>query len=141
VELRVPFLDLEFLALVDRMPSRYKVSVLGERKWLYRRAIGPLVPSTLRHELLGSRARIGRKLGFSTPLDRWFGRWIGQEAEPYLLGPGAQLPEVVSAGALRDLLDDVRRRGLPRARQLMSLYVLECWLRSARAGAAAPVAA
>ncbi len=141
VELRVPFLDLEFLALIDRMPSRYKVSLLGERKWLYRRAIAPLVPPALRQDLLGSRARMGRKLGFSTPLDRWFGRWIAQEAEPYLLGPAAQLPEVLSAGALRSLLDDVRRRGLPRARQLMSLYVLECWLRSARSGAAAPVAA
>jgi len=38
VELRVPFLDLRFLELVERMPSRYKVSTLGSRKWLYRRA-------------------------------------------------------------------------------------------------------
>ena len=38
VELRVPFLDLAMLELVERMPSRYKVSPLGERKWLYRQA-------------------------------------------------------------------------------------------------------
>ena len=34
VELRVPFLDLRFFELVERMPSRYKVSTLGSRKWL-----------------------------------------------------------------------------------------------------------
>lgn len=141
VELRVPFLDLEFLALVDRMPSRYKVSALGERKWLYRRAIGPLLPQGLRRELLGSRARLGRKLGFSTPLDRWFGQWLERDAERYLLGADARLPDVVAPKPLRALLDDVRARGLPRARQLMSLYVLECWLRSVGSGAPEPALA
>jgi asparagine synthase (glutamine-hydrolysing) len=141
VELRVPFLDLEFLALMERMPSRYKVSLLGDRKWLYRRAIAPLLPPSLRRGLLGARARRGRKLGFSTPLDRWFGGWVHREAEPYLLGHGARLPDVVSAAAVRDLLEDVRRKGLPRGRQLMSLYVLECWLRAGRSGAAVPAVA
>jgi asparagine synthase (glutamine-hydrolysing) len=134
VELRVPFLDLEFLALVDRMPGRYKVSALGERKWLYRRAVGPLLPDGLRRDLLGSHARLGRKLGFSTPLDRWFGKWVERDAERYLLGADARLPGVVAARPLRALLEDVRARGLPRARQLMSLYVLECWLRSVGSG-------
>ena len=141
VELRVPFLDLEFLALVERMPSRYKVSALGERKWLYRRAIGPLLPEGLRRDLLGSRARLGRKLGFSTPLDRWFGQWLERDAERYLLGADARLPDVVAASRLRALLTEVRARGLPRARQLMSLYVLECWLRSVGSGAPEPALA
>src|SRR5207245_7269883 len=76
VELRVPFLDLELLALIERMPSRYKVSVVGERKWLYRRAARDLLPPELRSLLLGWRARTGRKLGFTTPIDQWFSRWM-----------------------------------------------------------------
>src|SRR5437016_9382274 len=63
VELRVPFLDLELLALVERMPSRYKISRLGERKWLYRRAVEDLLPGELRPALTGWRGRLGRKLG------------------------------------------------------------------------------
>src|SRR5438067_4792483 len=70
VELRVPFLDLEFLALVEQMPSAYKISSLGERKWLYRRAVQEMLPRALRAPLTGWRSRLGRKLGFSTPLDR-----------------------------------------------------------------------
>ena len=130
VELRVPFLDLAFLALVDRMPSRYKVSLLGERKWLYRRAVAPLVPAPLRARLLGAGARLGGKLGFSTPLDRWFTAWVHRDAEAYLTGADARVPQVLAAGPVRELLAAVRDRGRPRGRQLLSLYVLETWLRA-----------
>lgn len=130
VELRVPFLDLEFLALVDRMPGRYKVSAFGSRKWLYRRAVRPLIPPALRPDLLGSTARLGGKLGFSTPMDRWFQNWLGQDAERYLLGAGARTPDVLDGNRLRSLIRSAREHRLPRPRQLMSLYVLETWLRA-----------
>src|SRR5439155_692967 len=98
VELRVPFLDLELLALIERMPSRYKVSVLGERKWLYRRAASELLPLDLRASLLGWRARTGRKLGFTTPVDQWFARWMAQDAAAFLTGPSAVLPQGTGGG-------------------------------------------
>ena len=133
VELRVPFLDLEFLALVERMPSAYKISRLGERKWLYRRAVDALLPLELRPGLTGWRARLGRKLGFSTPLDAWFRAWLARDAEPFLLGPEARIPDYLSGDAVRRLLAEARDKGRPRSRQLMSLYVLEGWLRGAEA--------
>ena len=133
VELRVPFLDLELRALLERMPSRYKISRLGARKWLYRRAVRPLVPPVLRGDLLGWRGRTGRKLGFSTPLDRWAARWIAREADAFLTGPGARLPGFVRVEVLRDYLNRVRRQGLARGRQLVTLFVLESWLRGTAA--------
>lgn len=129
VELRVPFLDLEFLALLERMPSRFKVSRLGERKWLYRKAVSRMLPSSLRSGLTGWRARLGRKLGFSTPLDAWFRRWLATDAEDYLLGRKARIPNWLAPNAVRELLNDVRDKHVPRARQMMSLFVLESWLR------------
>ena len=129
VELRVPFLDLEFMGLVERMPSRYKVSRLGERKWLYRQAVAPLVPAELRGSLLGWRGRVGRKLGFTTPLNAWFSAKGTEDAEAFLLGPDSQVPAWLSPEPVRHLLRDVRERGAPRARQLSSLFVLEAWLR------------
>jgi asparagine synthase (glutamine-hydrolysing) len=131
VELRVPFLDLEFLALIEHMPGRYKISRLGERKWLYRDAVERLLPPELRPALTGWRGRMGRKLGFSTPLDTWFRRWRAEDAREFLLGKGACAPEYLSGGGMRRLLDDTTQAGLPRERQLMSLYVLESWLRGA----------
>lgn len=134
VELRVPFLDLELLALTERMPSRYKVSLVGERKWLYRQAVAPLIPKTLQAPLLGWYSRTGRKLGFSTPLDNWFQSWLRSDADAYLLGKEARAPAFLEAGSMRSLLTDVRDRGLPRTRQVLSLYVLETWLRAALPG-------
>ena len=131
VELRVPFLDLEFLALLERMPSRYKVSMLGERKWLYREAVTPLVPKQLRRALVGWQGRVGRKLGFTTPLDQWFGSWIDAAGAEYLVGPDARLPGFVSPSALQSELELARRPDRRRVRQIMTLFVLESWLRGA----------
>ena len=131
IEFRVPFLDLELLALLERMPSRYKLSWTGARKWLYRRAIVGLLPVELQGGLTGRRARAGRKLGFTMPLDRWVNRWVGTSADEFLTGPRAVLPHYTQAERIRAYLGDVRRRHLKRNRQLAALYVLESWLRSA----------
>jgi asparagine synthase (glutamine-hydrolysing) len=129
VELRVPFLDLEYLPLLERLPSRYKVSAIGGRKWLYRRAVAPLLPADLRAHLTGPAARLGRKLGFATPIDRWFREWLHRDAEAYLAGPGARAVEHLERPGILRLIADVRDRGAPRTRQLLALYVLEAWLR------------
>lgn len=133
VEMRVPFLDLEFLALLERMPSRFKVSRFGDRKWLYRRAVAPLIPAELRGPLLGRQARTGPKLGFSAPIEDWFKNWIQRDSESFLLGPDAHLPQILRGDRLKSYLETVRTRHLPRSRQLMALFVLESWLRGPRA--------
>ncbi len=130
VELRVPFLDLPLLGLLEAMPGRYKVSVLGERKWLYRRAVRPLLPASLHGPLLGWRERTGPKLGFSTPLDAWYRGWLRAQAEDYLVGPQARLPGWLQPARVREVVAEARDRGRPRQRQLLALYTLETWLRS-----------
>jgi asparagine synthase (glutamine-hydrolysing) len=128
VELRVPFLDLRLLALVEAMPSRFKLSPLGERKWLYRRAVKSLLPPSLRGPLTGMKERTGPKLGFTAPMDRWLSRWLTKEADGYLLGSQARLTAHLKPEAVRGVLTE-SAAGKPRTRQLLSLYVLETWLR------------
>lgn len=130
VELRVPFLDLELLAMIERMPSKYKVSLLGERKWLYRRAVRDLLPPPLRPRLTGWRARTGRKMGFTTPLERWYRQWVGREAEAYLRGAGSCLPAYLHDPPMRAFLSRAARDPQRHQRQLLALYVLETWLRA-----------
>lgn len=130
VELRVPFLDLELLALLEQMPSRYKVSWSGARKWLYRRSIHSLLPVSLRQSLTGRRASAGKKLGFTTPLDGWVEQWIHTSADSFLVGPEAVLPHYTQAEAVRGYVSDLRRGRRQRSRQVAALYVLESWLRA-----------
>ena len=129
VELRVPFLDLELLSLIERMPSRLKVSGLGGRKWLYRRAAADMLPQELRGSLTGWGARVGRKLGFTAPLQRWFLGWLATEAEAFLLGPKAQCPDLLRPEVIQKVVEGARDTSHPRSRQMLSLFVLETWLR------------
>jgi asparagine synthase (glutamine-hydrolysing) len=129
VELRVPFLDLEFLALVEQMPARFKVSLLGERKWLYRKAVRPSLPE-VQAGLTGWRARTGRKHGFSTPLGRWYPTWLSRDAESFLLGHESRTKDYLNGNRVRTLIEDARDRQRPRMRQLLTIYILEVWLRA-----------
>jgi asparagine synthase (glutamine-hydrolysing) len=135
VELRVPFLDLRMLELVERMPSRYKVSALGERKWLYRQAAARHLPPTLARRLCPPTKRFERKRGFSQPLADWFGPPSGLLAEHEdwarpLLG----LPEL-SAERVQAALGRVGATDLTRRRSV--LFVLAQWLETNRRAAAA----
>jgi asparagine synthase (glutamine-hydrolysing) len=67
VELRVPFLDLAFVELVERMPSRYKIGALGARKRLYGEAAAARLPAASRRRLEASLRPWRRKRGFSPP--------------------------------------------------------------------------
>ena len=62
VELRVPFLDMEILELVQRVPSRYKAN-LRESKILLKEVANKTLPRRIVHR---------RKAGFGLPLKDWF---------------------------------------------------------------------
>jgi asparagine synthase (glutamine-hydrolysing) len=135
VELRVPFLDLAMLELVERMPSKYKVSPLGERKWLYRKAAGRHLPDELARRLTPQHKRLERKRGFSTPIETWFDTQQGALAEhadwaqPLLDCPA------LSAEQVSEALGAVGAAGFSRRRSVF--FPLACWLASRSQASAA----
>ena len=121
VELRVPFLDLQFLELVERMPSRFKISRLGKRKWVYRQAAADHLPPEL-CRALGGHVRLAKKRGFSTPRS-WF------ESGQNLLGPSDALAAICTRLPVDpDPLKAIEGRAGPRQRSL--LYTLGTWSES-----------
>jgi asparagine synthetase B (glutamine-hydrolysing) len=125
VELRVPYLDLEFLELVERMPSRYKVSLVGERKWLYRRAACRALPPGLRAPLAGRRSALRRKRGFNAPVTAWFGSGGPIGRMDAWLDPLVQLPALSGKAVAKVAAeaDDSQN-----ARKRVALYALSKWL-------------
>jgi asparagine synthase (glutamine-hydrolysing) len=71
LEQRVPFLDVELMRFVERIPARLRVHRL-ESKWLYKRALRGLVPA----EIVSRRKR-----PFATPYDSWLRSSLGHEVE------------------------------------------------------------
>jgi asparagine synthase (glutamine-hydrolysing) len=136
VELRVPFLDLAMLELVERMPSKYKVSPLGERKWLYRKAAERHLPDELARRLTPQRKRFERKRGFSTPIDVWFDTEQGPLAEHALWAKPLLTCPALSAEHVETALGAAGAAGFSRRTSVF--FPLASWLESrAQASAAA----
>jgi asparagine synthase (glutamine-hydrolysing) len=125
VELRVPFLDLEFIELMERMPSRYKISLMGARKWLYRKSAVGELPNPLRGPLVGRRARFGRKHGFNAPVTSWFttGGPIGTGGEWRNDLARSNVVSMLEAGRIVAEADDSQN-----VRKRVTLYALSQWL-------------
>jgi asparagine synthase (glutamine-hydrolysing) len=71
LELRVPFLDLELMRFVERIPSRVRAGA-RRGKLLHRRAMSELLPPQI-----AERPRHG----FFTPYDQWLRESLGEEVE------------------------------------------------------------
>jgi asparagine synthase (glutamine-hydrolysing) len=130
VELRVPFLDLAMLELVERMPSKYKVSRLGERKWLYRKAAARYLPADLARRLCGPTKQFERKRGFSSPLTDWFDTDSGVLADHKLWAGALRAQPEFFAERVDEALGTRGAGGLSRRRSV--LYALAQWLETNR---------
>jgi asparagine synthase (glutamine-hydrolysing) len=69
LEVRSPFLDIELVDLVRKLPARCKLRG-GETKWLLKRAVGPWLPDTVRRR---------PKKGFGVPV----GAWLAEGRAPF----------------------------------------------------------
>ncbi len=113
LELRAPFLDVEFASFCLSLPYRLKVTT-NEDKIILRRAFSAKWPASVR-----SRS----KQGFGAPLTRWFQDSAIRELEQsVLLDAGAPIYETISYRGVQEIL---------RSNDLMqrwTLLVLAVWL-------------
>lgn len=119
LEQRVPFLDVDLMRFVERIPGNLRVHNL-HRKWIYRRAMGGFVPA-------GALSR--RKHPFATPYDAWLRRSLGAEIER-AYAQGAGLAELVDATEVRRLVAEHRSGQADHKRILYCLLELSCWHRA-----------
>ncbi len=118
LEQRVPFLDVELMRFVERVPARMRLRGL-RRKWLYRRALRGLVPQ---------EALERRKHPFATPYDDWLRTSLGGEVER-LYAPGSALSDLISPGTVTELVGEHRRGRADHKRILYCLLELGHWHR------------
>jgi asparagine synthase (glutamine-hydrolysing) len=130
VEARVPYLDLEYLAVAERIPGRYKISWHSGRKHLQRLVARRLLPKAMARRLAAPGAGWRRKRGFEVPLRRWFQGPLGRLLGQTLTGPEAALPAYFDRRALQKLLDAHADGRADHTRRLSALLTLEAWHRS-----------
>jgi asparagine synthase (glutamine-hydrolysing) len=119
LEQRVPFLDVELMRFVERIPARMRLRRLS-RKWLYRKALSGLVPAA---------ALARKKHPFATPYDDWLRSSLGTEVER-LYERGSAAAEAIDPSAVAELVAEHRRGRADHKRVLYCLLELGYWHRS-----------
>lgn len=119
LEQRVPFLDVELMRFVERIPPGLRVRGLT-RKWLYRRAIEPLVPPQVLRR---------RKHPFATPYDEWLRTSLGVEVETRFRA-GSAMEGLVDPRAAAQLVAAHRSGRHDHKRILYCLLELSEWHRT-----------
>jgi asparagine synthase (glutamine-hydrolysing) len=129
LELRVPYLDVELMRFVERIPARRRVRP-RQPKRLHRRATRALLPPEVTNR---------KKHGFATPYDDWLRASLGREVERRY-APGSPLAELIDPAAAARLVDEHRRGRADHKAILFCLLELSEWY-AAFVEAREPVAA
>jgi asparagine synthase (glutamine-hydrolysing) len=116
LELRVPFLDLELMRFVERIPARSRIRPRAGKR-LHRQAMALVLPPGIADR---------PKHGFATPYDDWLRRSLGEEVERRYASRPA-LAELVDPAAVARLVGEHRRGRSDHKSILYCLLELSEW--------------
>jgi asparagine synthase (glutamine-hydrolysing) len=116
LELRVPFLDLELMRFVERIPATRRVRP-RQPKRLHKRAMSTLLPAEIVNR---------RKHGFATPYDDWLRASLGREVESRY-SQDSPLAELIDPAAASRLVEEHRRGRADHKAILYCLLELSEW--------------
>jgi asparagine synthase (glutamine-hydrolysing) len=116
LELRVPFLDVDLMRFVERIPARSRVRPRRGKR-LHRMAVERLLPPEIAKR---------PKHGFSTPYDDWLRASLGEEVERRY-APGEPLAGIIRPEAVARLVAEHRRGRADHKSVLYCLLELSEW--------------
>ena len=116
LELRVPFLDLELMRFVERIPARARVRPRAGKR-LHRMAMELLLPPGVADR---------PKHGFSTPYDDWLRHSLGEEVKRRY-GADSPLAELIEPAAVARLVGEHARGRADHKSILYCLLELSEW--------------
>jgi len=125
LELRVPFLDVELLRFVERIPASQRVRPRSG-KHLHRKAMTRMLPPGLGHR---------PRHGFSSPYEHWLRESVGAEVERRYAA-GGPLAELVDPKVVTRLVGEHRTEHVDHKAILFCLLELSQWHRTFIEGAA-----
>lgn len=119
VEVRVPLLDFDLVALAGSLPTDLKQKgAVG--KWIFKRAMEPYLP----HDVI-----YRPKTGFGVPLRRWLQGRLRPLVEDTLSSQSIARRGVFDAAAVQALLRDDRNGTIDASYSIFGLVCMELWCR------------
>ncbi len=119
VEVRVPILDPDLVALAARLPPELKQrGTTG--KWIFRKAMEPLLPREVIYR---------RKVGFGAPLRHWIRHPLRPLVDDVLSEASLRRRGLFDARRVRGMIERDRNRRLDAAYPIFALICVELWCR------------
>ena len=120
IEVRVPFLDLELIKFVSRIPNKYKQKG-SQGKWVLKKAMEPFLPKSVIYR---------PKTGFGVPLRRWL-----KDDLRALLGDLLSVDSIKKRGifspiSVQKLISDNDNGKIDASYTILSLLCIEIWCRA-----------
>lgn len=119
LEARVPFLDLELMAVAERIPASLRIRGL-RRKYVYKKVVGKWLPP----EIIGRAKR-----GFDAPTELWFRRDLSDYLRDLLLSSDSACRIYFDRTVLESILRDHTSGRRDNRRRVFNLLVFETWYR------------
>ena len=120
VEVRVPFLDLDLVDFVSRIPNRYK-QYGREGKWVLKKAMQPYLPKSVIYR---------PKSGFGVPLRRWMKEDLRELLGDLLSVDSLNKRGLFSPKAVQGLIQDNDNGKIDASYTLLSILCIEIWCRA-----------
>lgn len=117
LETRVPFLNLDVLSYLERVPVAMKLHGLT-RKYLLRKAVGNLLPRSIITR---------RKRGFSIPIAAWLNQELRDLAHEYLNEARLRREGIFNPPEVTTLLDQHARRSRNNAKMIWTILMFQVW--------------
>ena len=117
LETRVPFLNLDVLSHLERVPLEFKLRGLT-RKYLLRKAMQGRLPGNIISR---------RKRGFSIPVAAWLNDDLRDLTHEYLNEARLQREGLFNAQEVARLLDEHARRVRNNAKKLWTILMFQLW--------------
>ncbi|HJT95379.1 MAG TPA: asparagine synthase C-terminal domain-containing protein, partial [Mycobacterium sp.] len=120
IEVRMPYLDYRLVELGFRLQGSLKVNG-AQGKVVLRNAVDDIVPE----DIVGIR----RKLGFATPLARWFREFRDELVEPVLFDETCRQRGLLDPARLRQSVDRHMSGQVDLSSQIFRWITAELWFR------------
>ena len=120
VEVRVPFLDLDLVDFVSRIPNRYK-QYGREGKWVLKKAMQPYLPKSVIYR---------PKSGFGVPLRRWMKEDLRELLGDLLSVDSLNKRGLFSGQAVQELISNNDNGKIDASYTLLSILCIEIWCRA-----------
>ncbi len=117
VEARVPFLDLDFMAIAEKIPGKYKLRFLRD-KYIFRKACGRWV---------GKDVVSRKKIGFDNAVDIWLRHQLGSQLIQLVSSDSSFTSKYLNKSHILTLMKEHLEGQRDHQRILFLIYSLESW--------------